>query len=66
MTQLLTLYASIAGGAGLTPGWRTKIPNATWPKFKKKKKIRGKWQGGAKYTETDVRYKDTCMETSHK
>ena len=24
-------------GLGLIPGWRTKIPHATWPKKKKKK-----------------------------
>ena len=23
---------SIAGGAGLIPGWRTKIPHASWPR----------------------------------
>ena len=33
MAQVLTLCASTAGGAGLTPGWGTKIPNATWPKL---------------------------------
>ena len=40
MAQLLMLCASTAGGAGLTPGWGTKIPNATWPKLREKKKKR--------------------------
>ena len=43
MAQLLMLCASTAGGAGLTPGWGPKIPNATWPKFREKKReLRGR------------------------
>ena len=37
MARLLMLCASTAGGAGLTPGWGPKIPNATWPKLRGKK-----------------------------
>ena len=36
--QWLRRHASIAGGAGLIPGWGTKIPHAAWPKNRRKKK----------------------------
>ena len=42
MVQCLRLSVFTAGGAGLIPGWgsKTKIPHASWPGIKKKKKER--------------------------
>ena len=36
--QWLRLHTPNAGGTGLIPGWRTKIPHAAWCGLKKKKK----------------------------
>ena len=40
VVQWLRLCTSSAGGTGLIPGWRTKIPRATRGVAKKKKKIK--------------------------
>ena len=40
VVQWLRLHASRARGVGLTPGWGTKIPHATWPKNLKNEYIK--------------------------
>ena len=44
VVQWLRLHASNAGGAGLIPGWETKIPRAMWrgQKIEKVKKLKNK------------------------
>ena len=37
VVQCLGLGTFTADGLGLSPGWGTKTPQTSWPKFKKKK-----------------------------
>ena len=39
MVQCLGIRASTEGDAGSIPDWETKIPQASWPGQKKKKKF---------------------------